>query len=1107
LAQPIPDHMKYLLLLLFAAIVLPDLSFAQKIELINSGELIKSGTMVHDSGQYKKALSIYNKISRSDTNYVWSLYERAMTCEADSQYKQAISYCEEAFSLHEQKEYEPDLYNIYGNTLHDAGQAEKALTVFDAAIAKYPSYALLYFNKGVVQLALKRYAEAEALFQKALMVNPYTYSAHYQLGLTALRQGKIIPAYLCFTGYLLMNPSGKYWSKSINLLSQLSKGTDEILEYKNKRTVNPDDNYQATEDIVLSKIALDKGYKPIIALDDQISRQIQAIFEKLEYNESSNDFYIQYYLPYYKKVFTEGKFEPFINHIFSNATVQMIQDYNKKNKKKMDDFVTDARVYFDLLRESRELSFKKRDQVSDRYYFESGKLAGKGVLTNNGKTLTGHWEFYYPAGNIKGWGEYNAQGNREGVWMFYYRSGTLQAREQYKNGKLEGVSDNYFENGNPSTHEPYVNGQLDGMATTYYYAGNVKSKGSYKLGKKDGEVRAYYSNGNLYTVDDYVAGVLTGTSKEYYKSGGIKETEQFVNGKGEGDFKSYHKDGSISVTGQNAKDKGYGEWKYYYNNGKLKEKRNYVNDSEEGLHEECFENGQKSVTYQAKKGKMNGEAIYFYEDGKVLSKYIYDNGSVRSVKFFDKGGAQLSASEMKDNLIDIVSYGTDGFKRARYGANQQGDLTGPDTLFYPSGKISQVLQYDKGELNGPVVSYYLNGKKKSETIYTAGKENGYFTEYYPNGKMEIEGWMVDGKDQGEWDYYDEKGRLVSKTNYLDNELSGYKEEYHTNGQKSAEQKYRGGWLEKITQFDKDGKVIAVDSFPKGTGRYTLYYPNGKVMEQGNYVNGDFDGPYKSFFFDGSLATSFFYNKGIRDSTYTSFYYGGMKDNEGLYKKGVKTGVWKDYDENGKILYTTAYQNDQKNGPEVRFLPNGNKNQVSIYKDDELDGTYTRYNIDGSLAYQIEFAEGRARNYSYLGKDGALVPSIPLSPQNGLLKAYFPNGKVARECHYSDGLKNGKDIMYYPDGQIRSIDTTNYSISDGTYKEFYPDGKLKSEYPYANDNVDGICYEYNANGTLKKEEHYDNGSYEGPVKYFDEGGKPVKTMQYLFGTLMEVKNEK
>ncbi|WP_426667688.1 tetratricopeptide repeat protein [Mucilaginibacter sp. McL0603] len=1099
--------MKYLILLIFATITLPEISCAQKIELINSGELLKRGAMVHDSGQYKKALSIYNKISRNDTSYVRSLYERAMTCEADSQYKQAIKYCEEAFSLHEQRDYVPDLYNVYGNTLHEDGQAEKALIVFDAAIAKYPSYALFYFNKGVVQLALKRYAEAETLFQKTLLINPYLYSAHYQLGLAALRQGKTIPAYLCFTGYLLVNPSGKYWSKSINALSQISKGTDEILDYKNKRTVNPDDNYQAVEDIVLSKIALDKGYKPIIALDDQISRQIQAIFEKLEYSDSNNDFYIQYYFPYYKKVFAEGKFELFINHIFTSATVPIIQDYLKKNKKALDVFVNEAGDYFNLLRATRELSYKKRDLIDDRYYFENGKLVGKGVLTNNGKTLTGHWEFYYPAGDMKGLGEYNAQGQREGEWTFYYASGNLKSKERHKNGKLEGEVDHYFENGNISSQEPYVDDKLEGPATTYYYGGNIKLTGNYKQGKKEGESREYYSNGNLYTVGNYVADMLTGTSKEYYKSGSIKEIQENVNGKAEGSFKSYHEGGSLSVTGQNTKDKGYGEWKYYYDSGKLKEKRNYLNDTEEGLHEEYFENGQVSATYAVKKGKINGDATFFYKDGKVLSKYVYDNGVIRSAKYFDKTGAQLAASEMKNNLIDVTSYDTDGLKKARFSSDSKGDLTGPDTLFYSSGKINQIAQYSKGELNGPLITYYLNGKKKSEISYTDGKENGYSTQYYTNGKIELEGWIIDGKDQGEWDYYDEKGRLSIKTYHLDGELNGYKEEYRANGQKYLEQKYYNGWLEKMTQYDNDGKVLIVDSFPKATGKFVLYHPNMKVMTECNYVKGEFDGFYKTYFFDGSLSTSAFYKKGIQDSTYLSFYYGGAKNTVGLYKAGSKTGEWKFYDEDGKLHTTTNYVNDQKNGAQVRFFTEGTKDQVSIYKNDQLDGTYIKNNADGTLAYQVNFEEGKAKAYTYPGKDGQLVIPIPISPANDRLNAHFPNGKLARECAYSGGVKNGMDIMYYANGQVWTVDTSAYSISEGSYKEYYPDGKLKFDYPYTADNVDGICREFNPNGTLKKEEPYDNGSYQGPVKYFDAGGKLVKTMWYLFGTLTAVKNEK
>jgi len=1100
-------HMKYIVVLLVAVLTLPKISSAQKIELINSGELLKQGAIAHDSVQYKKALSIYNKISRSDTNYVRSLYERAMTCEADSQYKQAIKYCEEALSLHEQREYLPEIYTVYGNTLHDDGQAEKAIKVFDAAILKYPSSSLLCFNKAVVLMDQKRYVEAEALFQKAIMINPYMYSAHYQLGLAALRQGKIIPAYLSFTGYLLVNPAGKYWSKSITALNQISRATDEVLGFKEKRTTAPDENYQAVEDIVLSKIALDKSYKPIIAIDDEISRQMQAIFEKLEYSDTNNDFYIQYYFPYYKKVFSEGKFELFVNHAFSNVNVVQVQDYNKKYKKELDNFVNGAGSYFDLIRATRELNYKKRDLINDRYYFEDGKLIGKGMLTNNGKTLTGHWEFYYPSGNLKGIGEYNAQGGREGDWKFYYASGNPKSVEPHKNGKLEGDVVQYHENGNLSAKEPYVAGKEEGPSITYYYAGNVRTKINYKQGKKEGESIEYYSNGNIYRVANYSGDLLTGTFKEFYKNGTPKSIEEYLNGKADGVYKNFHDSGTLSVVGQNTKDKGYGEWKYYYDDGKIKEKRNYLNDQEEGLHEEYFENGQPLASYTLKKGKINGDATFYYEGGKVLSKYVYDSGVIKSVNFFDKAGVQIYASQMKNDLINIVSYSVKGVKRERMSYNNKGDLTGPDTLFYSSGKINEISQYDKGAQNGTTISYYLNGAKKSEVNYTDGKESGYSTHYYSNGKIESEGWLTEGSNEGEWNYYDEKGRLTIKAYYHNGDLSGYREEYHSNGKKYLEQKYYNGWLELMTQYDPDGKVMAIDSFPKGTGKFVLYHPNGKVMTEADYVKGDFDGFYKTYFFNGKLATNLHYSKGIQDSTYSSFYYDGTKNIEGFYKGGNRTGVWKFYEEDGKLHTTTTYVNDQRNGTEVRFFPDGNKNQISIYKDGELDGVYIKNNSDGSLAYQINFEDGFARSYTYPGKDGKLVTPVILSPVNDTLKAYFQNGKLARLCAYDNGLKNGKDVMYYSDGQVWSVDNAVYGISEGSYTEYYPNGKLKSEYPYAVDNVDGICREYYATGTLKKEEPYDNGSYEGMVKYFDSGGKPVKTLQYLFGSLITVKDEK
>ena len=1097
--------MKCVKLLPLLLVLCPYLSKAQKFELINSGDVLKKCAALYDSGQYKQALAL-NKINRSDTNYVHAVYEKAISCEADSQYNEAIKYCVEALALKEQREWEPELYNTYGNTLEDLAQYDKARQVFDQAIAKYPSYAVLYFNKGIAYTGEKKWADAEVWFKKALLINPYMYSAHYQLGLAALNQGKLVPAFLSFLGYLTVNPEGKYWQKSLKYINSISRATDEIADLKNKRTINPDANYQGVEDIILSKMALDAGYKSLSTVDDPMVRQIQALFEKLDYSDSNNDFWIQYYLPYYKQVFNDGQFDRFIYHIFSNVNLPAIQEYQKKNKKQLEAFVNEAAAYFDRLRTTRELFYKKRDTVKQTWYFDNGSLAGRGTLTSNGKSVVGPWVAFYPPGNIKASGNYNDAGQRDGEWLFYFNTGRLKARETYKLGKLEGPAEFFFENGNLSSCESYADEKLDGPATVYYYAGNVKSTAIYRQGKKEGEAREYFSNGNLSSVANYTGGAQNGVVTEYYKNGLVKDVEPYANGKGEGTYKGYHDSGSLSAEGQVSNDKLTGPLKFYDLNGKVKEIRNYANDKEDGLHQEYFDNGQLSCTYSVKKGKNEGEADYYYKDGKIYSKYIYDAGAIKSAAYFDHGGAQLSASVADGNGISIVSFSLGGYKKAHYHFDKKGNLDGPDTLFYPSGKVQEINNYKDNDLDGPSVTYFMNGKKKTEVMMKEGKQDGYYTSYYANGKPEAEGWMRDGDNQGEWTYYDEHGRVTVLEYYLDGERDGYKEEYDAKGKKTLEEKYYRGWLEKLTQYDDEGNIMAVDSFPKASGKYVLYYPNKQKMTETDYVNGDFNGPYKTYFFDGSLHTSYFYKRGALDSTYRSFFYGGVKDWEGQYLRGNKSGLWKSYEEDGTLSETINYVNDQVDGEKIYYLPDGTKDYVAQYKNDELNGEVKKYDPDGTLMYQVAFEDDRANSYTYLGKDGKLVPSVLLAWNNGVMKSFYPSGKPSRETTYSDGTVNGHDVLYYNNGQLRSVDTSQYGLTEGLSTENYPNGKPKTAYYYKTDNTDGPCKEYYDTGVLKKDEPMDNGNDNGAVKYYDKNGKLTKTMIYDYGKLISVKNE-
>ena len=1098
--------MKYsLLLILFLKLSIA--SFAQENGPTNSGDLIQQCTVLYDSGEYKKALSILDQINRSDTNYVKAIYLKAINCEADSQYNRAIKYCEEGLLYGDQGEWEPDLYNTMGNTYRDMGDPEKAMTTFDFAISKYPSYSLLYFNKGIVLQTLKRFEEAEQQFQKTLLITPYMYSAHFQLGLTALREGKVIPAFLSFIGYLLMNPEGKYWSRSITLLNEISKATDDIAEYKNKRTAAQSASYQEVEDIVFSKIALDKGYKPIIKLDDAISRQIQAVFEKLDFNPSDHDFWMQYYLPYYKQVFNDGSFEVFINYIFSKANVESIHEFNKKRKKDIDAFTTKAAEYFNLLRSTRELVFNKRKDLKDLYFHEDGKLIGKGTVSSDGKLLIGPWTSYFFGGNIKGTGNFNEIGEREGEWRYYFFSGKLKSIERYKKGKLEGKQERYYDNGNLSSIEYYSNNELEGLDTEYSYGGYIKSTTNYKAGKKNGEEKIYHSNGVLKTLNHYVDDKLNGECPEYYNSGKLKEINLYVNDKQDGNYKSYFENGGKLSEGFFKNEHADGEWNYYYENGKQKEKRQYVNNQQEGPNSEYYENGQISVTGSYRKGKINGEETHFDTDGKLWSKFMYDNGILKSVSYFDKAGKQLAHYEMQDNKLDIIAYSPEGIKKSHFSYDKKNDMTGPDTSFYPSGKIDEINIYDNGQPNGLSTSYHLNGNKKSEVNMTDGTEDGLFTNYYTNGKIQSKGWIVGGQPEGEWVYFDQAGNISSKSFFLNGDLNGYRQEFYPDGKLSTEQQYFRGWLKKLTQFDSTGKILIIDSFPKASGKYALVYPNGHKMLEVNYINGDYDGAYKIYFFDGSLENEFYYKKGLLDSTYKSFWYGGTIRSEGKYSFGKKTGTWKTYFEDGKIYTSIDYVNDKMNGKKIYYYENGNKEIEFLCKDDLLDGQATKYDEEGNLEYQEIFDENFPTAYTYLGKDGKLLPLITLDPIKATMQSYFANGKPARLCSYSDGEKNGVDLFYHMNGQLRSRDTSYYGVNNGVNLEYYPNGTLKSEYAYKDDILFGVSKEYYSSGLIKKEMSFYNGMSHGPTKYFDEKGKLIKTIWYYYDKLLSVKNEK
>lgn len=1072
--------------------------------LIDSREIIDAGVKLYDEGKYKEALREYQKVKAGDTNYVRALYEMALVCSADSQYAQGIRYCEEALAYPTEKERTPELLTQYASLLDYDNQQERSLKVFDSALAIYPAELFLYINKGTTLLRMEKYREAEKVFQQALLLNPYSASAHMKLGLCAVKQGKIIPAFLCMVANLVMQPEGNFSRNAIYHLSQISKSTDDVMDMVNKRTQEPSDNFRMVEQIVLSKIALDKNYKSIIRLDDPISRQMQVMLEKLSYDAADTGFYMQFYVPWLRQVFDNKQFEQLVNHAFSGVDIAAIREYNKKHKKEIESFITETVNYFNIIRFTRELQAGKRDPNGALYVFNNGKLYGKGASRNKGNLLYGPWEYYYSSGNIMARGKYNDQGEKEGPWTYYHFNGQVRGKENFVNGKEDGPEIYYYDNGQLSSRATYKNGEPEGEHTSWYRNGKKRFTQYFKNGKVNGEKTNWYQTGVVQSTGHYKDNVLDGPFKTWYENGRLNGEGTYTNDKISGTYKEWYKDGILSLEGQYLDGEAHGTVKRYHRNGKLNTLETYNKGALEGEYESYFDNGQLYTKYvNNKKGKVNGDVQYFDKDGKLNGIFTFEDDKIKVARYFDKTGKEISTSKADKGQIDLLIYRTNGTKKMLTPYSKKGFIDGKQVYYYGSGKDKEWNTYKEGVLNGEAATFYPNGKKKAKIDYEDGEKNGYFTSWYLDGGLEEEGWYKDGTLQGEWLSYNEYNTLMARASYLNGELNGIRTMYWPNGKKETETLYNLGTLEEMKEYDTTGKVINHVKLKDGNGKYLSFLANGKPYSQGTYIHGNLEGEFKFLYFDGSVRGIQYFKCGLLDSVYKSWFHKGKLSLEGMYDMDEKTGVWKYYHPDGSLWYTETYVAGQLHGNRVFYHKNGKIESEMEYKYGEKNGVNKRYDETGSLVVMFRYEDGLPMAYTYEDKNGKLVPEIPLVQGNGTIKAFFANGRPSLICEYVEGEQHGPYTLYHSTGKPALENTEHYGNSEGPLTSYYADGTKRSIFNYRYGNVHGPYSEFNAKGVLVEAGNYYNDQLHGERRYYDDNGKLKKTEIYYYGQLLGV----
>lgn len=126
-----------------------------------------------------------------------------------------------------------------------SGADDKALSQFNAILAKAPQLSGAYVNIGLIHMKKQRYADAELAFNQAINVNNHNIQAQNYLGVALREQGKFDKALKAYQQALQLD--NNYADAHLNLgilydiyLNDLSQALDQYEKYQNL-TDNKDD--------------------------------------------------------------------------------------------------------------------------------------------------------------------------------------------------------------------------------------------------------------------------------------------------------------------------------------------------------------------------------------------------------------------------------------------------------------------------------------------------------------------------------------------------------------------------------------------------------------------------------------------------------------------------------------------------------------------------------------------------------------------------------------------------------------------------------------------------------------------------------------------------
>ena len=158
-----------------------------------------------------------------------------------------------------------------------------------------------------------------------------------------------------------------------------------------------------------------------------------------------------------------------------------------------------------------------------------------------------------------------------------------------------------------------------------------------------------------------------------------------------------------------------------------------------------------------------------------------------------------------------------------------------------------------------------------------------------------------------------------------------------------------------------GTLQEIYTVQKGTkikqGKFTSFYPDGKVGVESHYVNGNLDGVFKSYYANGKLWQEIHYAAGIEHGESKTYFENGNLRNLEVYKLGIPDGLSKEYNENGTLRAEFPYEKGHVNGTARMYDANGMLTEDLEIVNGIRECVYHKYN-KGIVVHTAKFHRNR-----------------------------------------------------------------------------------------------------------------------------------------------------